>query len=73
VGKAIGPSRTSHSTHLDREHQTALRLTVRRARARGPDDSTETMVAHVTQEGVQAHRVVADADSGPSQHTTALS
>jgi hypothetical protein len=70
--RATDPSRTSHSTHLDREHQMALRLTVHKARARGPEGSTETTVALVTQAEVQAHRVVAAAASDPSQHTTAL-
>lgn len=69
MDKATDPSRTSLSTHRDQERQMALHPTMRRAR--GPGDSTETVVAHVTLEEDPAHRVVAVVASGPSQHMIA--
>ena len=73
VDRATEPSRASHSTHLDQEPRTASHLTVPTARARGPEDSTGTTVAHATLEEVQAHRAAVAVASGPSPHTIAPS
>lgn len=72
VDKATDRSRTSHSTRRDQEHRMALHPTMRRAR--GPGDSTETMVGHVMEEEDPARRVVAVVAALPSsQHTIAPS
>jgi hypothetical protein len=70
VDRATDPSRTSRSMRQDQEHRTALHPTTRRAR--GPGDSTETMVAHAMLVEDLARRVVAVVVAlCLSQHTTA--